>query len=176
MATTFDVWLMERRADKHVKTEEWRTFLIGFFKANRPYNELAREILAADGADPAHRAAAKFTLDRDVAPDALTCASRTFPRGTYLLVKNLRTNRTVICHVNDYGPEAWTGRIIDLSRGSFRQIDDLGAGTAPVELRVASGPTGFNLPIENDVLAAVVGYNLCHNSHTPEFCEQHRQD
>jgi hypothetical protein len=110
------------------------------------------------------------------APDALTCASRTFPRGTFLHVTNLRNHRTVICRVNDYGPEAWTGRVIDLSRGSFREIDSLGAGTAPVELRVASGPTGFNLPVENDVLAAVVGYNLCHNSHTPEYCEAHRQD
>ena len=77
---------MERRADKHVKTEEWRTFLIGFFKANRPYNELAREILAADGADPAHRAAAKFTLDRDVAPDALFASGQAWA----LLVRRIR--------------------------------------------------------------------------------------
>jgi rare lipoprotein A len=110
------------------------------------------------------------------APDSLTCASRTFPRGTYLNVKNLRTGRSVICRVNDYGPEAWTGRIIDLSRGSFREIDSLSAGTAPVELRVAAGPTGFQYQVENDVLAAVVGYNLCHNTHTPDYCDAHRQD
>jgi hypothetical protein len=109
-------------------------------------------------------------------PDALTCASRTFPRGTYLLVKNLRNNRTVVCRVNDYGPEAWTGRIIDLSRGSFSEIDSLGAGTAPVELRVASGPSGFDLQIEGDIFTAVIGYNLCHNSHTAEFCDAHRQE
>ncbi len=72
MAVTFDVWLMERRADKHVKTEEWRTWLAASFAANRPYNELAGEILGADGADPARRAPARFTLDREVAPDALT--------------------------------------------------------------------------------------------------------
>jgi hypothetical protein len=110
------------------------------------------------------------------APDSLTCASRTFPRGTYLNVKNLRTGRSVICRVNDYGPEAWTGRIIDLSRGSFREIDSLSAGTAPVELRVAAGSTGFQYQVENDVLAAVVGYNLCHNTHTPDYCDAHRQD
>ncbi len=110
------------------------------------------------------------------APDALTCASRPFPRGTYLHVTNLRNRRTVVCRVNDYGPEAWTGRIIDLSRGSFSQIDNLGAGTAPVELRVAAGPTGFNLPIEGDVFTAVIGYNLCHANHSAQYCEQHRQD
>jgi rare lipoprotein A len=110
------------------------------------------------------------------APDALTCASRTFPRGTYLQVKDLYNSRTMICRVNDYGPEAWTGRILDLSRGSFSQIDSLGRGTIPIELRVASGPTGFNLPVEQDIFNAVVGYNLCHNSHDPHFCDAHRQD
>ena len=64
-------------------------------------------------------------------PDALTCASRTFPRGTYLQVTDLYNGHTMVCRVNDYGPEAWTGRIIDLSRGSFTQIDSLGRGYDP---------------------------------------------
>jgi hypothetical protein len=108
-------------------------------------------------------------------PDALTCASRTFPRGTYLLVKDLYNNHTMICRVNDYGPEIWTGRIIDLSRGSFTQIDSLGRGTIPVELRVAAGPTGLLSPTEGDI-AAIVGYSLCATNHNPSYCEQHRQD
>jgi len=110
------------------------------------------------------------------APDALTCASRTFPRGTYLLVKDLYNGHTVVCHVNDYGPEAWTGRIIDLSRGSFRAVDDLGRGTIPVELRVASGPEGVDLPIESDIASAIIGYNLCNTQHSAVYCEAHRQD
>jgi rare lipoprotein A (peptidoglycan hydrolase) len=110
------------------------------------------------------------------APDSLTCASRTFPRGTFLHVTDLYNNKTVICRVNDYGPEAWTGRVIDLSRGSFRQVDSLGRGTIPVDIRVASGPSGFALPIYGDVFSAVVGYNLCHNAHDASYCEQHRQD
>lgn len=109
------------------------------------------------------------------APDSLTCASRTFPRGTYLLVKNLYNNRTVVCRVNDYGPEAWTGRIIDLSRGSFVQVDSLGRGTIPVELRVAAGPTGFLNPTEGSI-ASIVGYSLCATSHNPAYCDEHRQD
>ncbi len=84
------------------------------------------------------------------APDSLTCASRTFPRGTYLHVTNLYNGNAVICRVNDYGPEAWTGRIIDLSRGSFRALDNLGRGTIPVELRVASGPMGY-LPRKKNI-------------------------
>ncbi len=108
-------------------------------------------------------------------PDALTCASRTFPRGTFLLVKDTENGRTMVCRVNDYGPEVWTGRIIDLSRGSFRQVADLGRGTIPVELRVASGESGYLLPTGIDI-AAVVGYNLCHTGHASDYCEAHRQD
>lgn len=108
-------------------------------------------------------------------PDALTCASRTFPRGTYLLVKDLYNNNTMVCRVNDYGPEIWTGRIIDLSRGSFSQIDSLGRGTIPVELRVASGPTGYLSPTEGNI-AAVVGYSLCSTQHDAAYCDLHRQD
>jgi len=72
MARVFDVMLMERRPDKRVRTDEWRSALAGLFAANRPYNEVAHDVLAADGVDPAGRPQAKFWLDRDVAPDALT--------------------------------------------------------------------------------------------------------
>lgn len=108
------------------------------------------------------------------APDTQTCASRTFPRGSYLQVTNLYNGRVVICRVNDYGPEAWTNRVIDLSRGSFRVVDDLGRGTIPVEIRLASGQTGINLPIIPDV-SSIIGYSLCYHAHTAQFCEVHRQ-
>jgi rare lipoprotein A len=107
-------------------------------------------------------------------PDAITCASTTFGRGSYLQVKDLNNGRTVVCHVNDYGPEAWTGRVIDLSRGSFLQVDDLSAGVIPVEIRVVSGPSGFKLPISVSISRAV-GYDLCRQGHNNRFCEDHRQ-
>ncbi len=109
-------------------------------------------------------------------PDSLTCASRTYPRGSYLEVTNLRNGRIVICRVNDYGPEAWTNRIIDLSRGSFTQVDSLGTGTIPVRLRQVSGPgpSSLNLPL-NANLGELVGYNLCHKSYSAAFCDSHRQ-
>ena len=73
-------------------------------------------------------------------PDALTCASTTFPRGTYLRVKDLRNSAEVTCLVDDYGPEAGTKRVIDLSRGSYSALEGLGSGTMPVEIRVVPGP------------------------------------
>ena len=70
MATTFDVMLMERRPDKHVPSQEWQKYLQECFSQNRPFDQLAREILSADGTDPATRPAAKFFLDRDAEPDS----------------------------------------------------------------------------------------------------------
>lgn len=109
------------------------------------------------------------------APDSLTCASTKFPRGTYLLVKNLRNTKTVICHVNDYGPEAWTGRAVDLSRGSFTVIDSLSAGTAPVDIWVVPPPpSSLNLPFMTS-LGQFMGYGLCHSLYDRNYCEMHRQ-
>ncbi|MCA9201590.1 MAG: DUF1553 domain-containing protein, partial [Planctomycetales bacterium] len=72
MTTVLDVMWMERRPDKHVKTDEWRAYLHAAIAANRPLNELVREILAADGVDDALRPAAKFYLDREGEPNLLT--------------------------------------------------------------------------------------------------------
>src|SRR5205085_3506113 len=60
------------RGDKHVKRPEWLGFLRDSFKANKPYDQLIREILSADGGDPKTRAAARFFLDRDGEPHVLT--------------------------------------------------------------------------------------------------------
>jgi hypothetical protein len=72
MAALFDIALMERRADKSIPALEWRKYLVESFAANKPWDTLAREILASDGADPKLRPAAKFYLDRDGEPNLLT--------------------------------------------------------------------------------------------------------
>lgn len=72
MTNLFDMLLMDRRPDKHVKRAEWRDFLHSSFAANKPYDQLVRDILAADGSDPKKRAAAKFYLDRDGEINVLT--------------------------------------------------------------------------------------------------------
>jgi hypothetical protein len=72
MAVVIDLWLMERRPDRHVKTDEWRAWLAAFVASGRPFTELARDVLGADGSEPLLRPAARFMLDREVSPDALT--------------------------------------------------------------------------------------------------------
>ena len=72
LANTFDVMLMERRADAHVPSPEWQKYLYESFLANKPYDQLVREIIASDGVDPATRPAAKFFLDRTAEPNLVT--------------------------------------------------------------------------------------------------------
>jgi len=72
MSEVFDVMLMERRGETHIKTDPWRQFLRESFEQNKPYNALAREILSADGTDEKPRPAARFFLDRTVEPNLMT--------------------------------------------------------------------------------------------------------
>ncbi|MBC8113316.1 MAG: DUF1549 domain-containing protein, partial [Candidatus Saccharimonas sp.] len=55
MANVFDVMFMERRSAAHVSVVEWQKYLQASFVANKPFDQLAREILSADGVDPALR-------------------------------------------------------------------------------------------------------------------------
>ena len=71
-AEVFDTLLMERRPDKHVPHAEWIKYLQASLVQNKPWNQLVREIMTADGTDPALRPAAKFFLDRDAEPHILT--------------------------------------------------------------------------------------------------------
>src|SRR5581483_11147738 len=70
-ALIFDSMLMERRAGTQVPADQWHEYLRQSFEANKPYDQLAREILAADGVEPA-RAPAKFYLDRGGEVNLLT--------------------------------------------------------------------------------------------------------
>jgi hypothetical protein len=72
MQTTFDVLLMDRRPAKHVQAPQWQEFLRTSFAANKPYDQLVRDLLGTDGSDPATRPAARFFLDRDGEAHLLT--------------------------------------------------------------------------------------------------------
>lgn len=73
MAHVFDVLFMERRPDKFIKRDAWIGYLRMAFQENRPWDELVREILGADGfADEHRRPPAKFYLDRAAEPHLLT--------------------------------------------------------------------------------------------------------
>ncbi len=61
-----------------------------------------------------------------------TCAHRDYPKGTRLLVTNNSNGATIVVTVNDYGPQAWTGRIIDLNSVAFSAIAPLGQGLVNV--------------------------------------------
>jgi len=63
--------------------------------------------------------------------DSMTCAHRTYPFGTKLLVTNLQNKRQVVVRVTDRGPFA-PGRIIDLSYGAARELGILSQGVASV--------------------------------------------
>lgn len=64
----------------------------------------------------------------------LACASRDYPKGTYLKVTNPANGKSVIVLVNDYGPQAWTGRIIDLDKVAFAELASIGAGVIDVKV------------------------------------------
>jgi len=53
--------------------------------------------------------------------EALTCAHRTLPLGSWIRVTNLRNQKTVFLRVNDRGPMS-TGLIVDLSHGAAQLL------------------------------------------------------
>ena len=71
-ASMLDLMLMERRANTHIAADAWHAWLLAAVRTNKPWNILVRELLLADGVDPAARPAARFLLDRGVEPHLLT--------------------------------------------------------------------------------------------------------
>ncbi len=72
---------------------------------------------------------------------AMTAAHKTLPLPAYAEVTNLRNGRKVVVRINDRGPFVGD-RIIDLSYTAAAQLDMLLQGTAPVEVRVITPPSG----------------------------------
>ena len=64
---------------------------------------------------------------------AMTAAHKTLPLPTYVSVRNLRNNKSIIVRVNDRGPFV-SNRIIDLSYAAASKLDMLDAGTSLVEV------------------------------------------
>ena len=73
-------------------------------------------------------------------PQGVTAAHTTLPLPSYVEVTSLETGRTILVRVNDRGPFAGRGRIIDLSRGAAEQLGIRAAGHAPVRVRVVEPP------------------------------------
>ena len=68
-------------------------------------------------------------------PGWLTAAHTTLPLPTYVEVTALDTGRRILVRVNDRGPFAGRGRIIDLSRGAAERLGVAAKGHAPVRVR-----------------------------------------
>jgi rare lipoprotein A len=65
--------------------------------------------------------------------EKLTCAHRTLPFNSYVLVRDLDSGSSVVVRVNDRGPFA-KDRVIDLSEAAARIIGMIPTGTARVSL------------------------------------------
>jgi len=68
---------------------------------------------------------------------AMTAAHTTLPLPTYVRVRNLRNNKTVVVRVNDRGPFV-DNRIIDLSYSAAMKLDMVRDGTGMVEVTAIS--------------------------------------
>lgn len=64
MQEAFDVMLMERRTGGGEPAEAWAEYLRSSFAANKPWDQLAREVLSPNADDPATRASALFLAKR----------------------------------------------------------------------------------------------------------------
>ena len=76
-------------------------------------------------------------------PDATTCAHKTLPLGTRLLVKH--EGRGVTCEVTDRGPFV-AGRDLDLSRAAADSIGLTPKGHAEVEVEEVEASSSTSLP------------------------------
>jgi len=68
---------------------------------------------------------------------AMSAAHKSLPLPTYVRVRNLRNNKTVVVRVNDRGPFV-SNRIIDLSYAAALRLDMVRDGTSLVEVTAIS--------------------------------------
>ena len=73
----------------------------------------------------------------------MTAAHKTLPLPTYVRVRNLSNDRTIIVRVNDRGPFVHN-RIIDLSYAAAQKLDIVTNGTGLVEVEAITFDAGGN--------------------------------
>ena len=79
----------------------------------------------------------------------LTAANRKLPFGSYIMVTNLRTGRSITVLITDRGP--WVkGRALDLSYAAARRIDMIGVEN--VEYYVVSYPSVHHINSSRNAL------------------------
>ncbi|QGP80822.1 septal ring lytic transglycosylase RlpA family protein [Sphingobium sp. CAP-1] len=70
----------------------------------------------------------------------ITAAHTSLPLPSYVEVTALDSGRTILVRVNDRGPFAGRGRIIDLSRGAAEELGVRAQGHAAVRVRFVDPP------------------------------------
>ena len=78
---------------------------------------------------------------------AMTAAHKSLPLPTYVRVRNLRNNKSVVVRVNDRGPFV-DNRLIDLSYSAALKLDMVQAGTGLVEVTAISFEQAPKKPAE----------------------------
>lgn len=68
--------------------------------------------------------------------DVLTCATRLYPLGTKLRIKNLNNNKSVVVVVTDRIGKRFKYTRIDLSKSAFNNIGRLNEGLIPVRVEM----------------------------------------
>ena len=115
MQVFFDLVWMEPRPETNVPNAEWAEYLRASFAAGKPYDQLVREILSADGTDPALRPAMKFYLDRGGDQNLVTRDI-----GRLFLGRDLQCAQ---CHdhplIDDYKQEHYYGLLAYFNRSSI---------------------------------------------------------
>jgi rare lipoprotein A len=117
------------------------------------------------GGDGDHGLHGKITATGEVFdPSAQTCASRTIPLNTVVMVEDVRSGRRAWCRVNDRGPYGaiyqgdwiiktsshqpgkWRG-VMDLSRGTAKALGfSFRSGLNPIKIRYHRGAYGVRYP------------------------------
>ncbi len=136
MAEVLDVWWMERRPEKQIKSNQWNIWLREQIRGGEPLDFIIRDILQSDGVQKENRPASRFFLDRDFEPNLVAKdVARLF------LGANLQCAQ---CHdhprIEDYTQEKYFGLFAFLSR--TRQFDDPKSKMA-VLAEKAEGETSF---------------------------------
>jgi len=67
--------------------------------------------------------------------NCLCAASRDFAKGSKVRVTRLKSGAEVVVTINDYGPEEWTGRLIDLDKVAFERLGNPRAGLIYVNVQ-----------------------------------------
>ncbi len=81
---------------------------------------------------------------------AMTAAHKTLPLPSYVRVRNLRNDKSVIVRVNDRGPFVHN-RIIDLSYAAAVKLDMVGDGTSLVEVTALAAEPRGDIPVRESM-------------------------